>query len=95
MNKIISIAAVAILAVGLGACTQEERAVGGGVLGAAAGAAIGSAVTGGRASGAWTGAAIGGLAGAAVGATSGEGRRCARVGYDYYGNRVCTAYYRY
>lgn len=93
MKKILSISAVAIMLAGLGACTREERTVGGGVLGAAAGAAIGSAVTGGRASGAWAGAAIGGLTGAAVGATSGQGRRCARVGYDYYGNRVCTAYY--
>lgn len=93
MKKLTSISAVAILVGGLVACnTPEERAVGGGLIGAGAGALIGSAVTGGRASGAWTGAAIGGLAGAAVGATSGR-RECARWRRDYYGNPVCVAYY--
>ena len=40
------------------------------------------------------GAAIGAASGAIIGGnTSPRQRQCARVGYDYYGNRVCVAYY--
>lgn len=96
MKKLMSVAAVAILVSGLAACqTPEERAVGGALLGAAAGAAIGGAATG-KWGGAAAGAAIGGVGGAVVGAATAPPRReCARWGRDYYGNPVCTAYYRY
>lgn len=93
MKKILSVAAVALVLGGLGACNTNDprdRAVGGGLLGAAAGAAIGAAATG-RGSGALAGAAIGGVGGAVVGAATAP--RCARWGRDYYGNSVCTAYY--
>lgn len=94
MKKLLSISAIAIVVSGLAACnTPQDRAVGGGLLGAAAGAAIGAAATG-RASGALAGAAIGGVGGAVVGAaTAPQPRECARWRRDYYGNTVCTAYY--
>lgn len=92
MKKLMSISAIAIVLGGLAACnTPQDRAVGGGLLGAAAGAAIGAAATG-RASGALAGAAIGGVGGAVVGAATAP-RECARWGRDYYGNTVCRAYY--
>ena len=42
-------------------------------------------------------AIIGGVAGAAIGASTAPQpqARCARYGYDYYGNYVCTQYYNY
>jgi hypothetical protein len=96
MKKLIVLALVAI---GLAACgpTREDRAVGGGLIGAGAGAAIGAAATG-TAGGALAGAAIGGVTGAVIGANTAPSyyyehghryRRC--VGRDHYGNRV---YYR-
>lgn len=93
MKKILTVSAIALVLSGLAACnTPQDRAVGGGLLGAAAGAAIGAAATG-RASGALAGAAIGGVGGAVVGAATAPQPQCARWGRDYYGNRVCTAYY--
>lgn len=94
MKKLTTVMAIAILAGGLTACnTPEERAVGGGLLGAATGAALGAAVTG-RGGGALAGAAIGGLGGALLGAgTTPRQAECAQWGRDYYGNPVCMGYY--
>jgi hypothetical protein len=41
------------------------------------------------------GAAIGAATGAVVGAATAPPQQCARWGWDYYGNRVCVAYYNY
>ncbi|MGE3643426.1 MAG: glycine zipper domain-containing protein [Beijerinckiaceae bacterium] len=78
---------------------REQAAAQGGLLGAATGAVVGGLATG-RAGGALAGAAIGGASGAIIGSASAppdgayrERRRCARVGYDYDGNRVCREYY--
>jgi len=96
MKKLMSIAAVAIVAGGLGACNQHDprdRALGGAALGAATGAAIGGRATG-KWGGAAAGAAIGGVPGAVIGAaTTPQVRECARWRRDYYGNMVCVAYY--
>jgi len=94
MKKAYMLVAAAAVSLSLAACTaQEQRAVEGGVLGAAAGAIIGGATTG-RASGALAGAAIGGAGGAVVGAaTAPQEPRCARIAYDYHGNPVCVEYY--
>lgn len=82
------LAAALATALPLAACNTPQQRVGGGALiGGATGAVIGGAATG-RAGGALAGAAIGAVAG---GATS---PRCARVGYDRYGNQVCVRYYR-
>lgn len=72
MKKLI---ASVLLAGSLVACnTVEERAVGGGLIGAGAGALIGGAATG-TGGGALAGAAIGGVGGAAIGAATAPGRR--------------------
>jgi hypothetical protein len=96
MKKFMSIAAVAVVAAGLGACNPNDprdRAVGGAAIGAATGAAIGGLATG-KWGGAAAGAAIGGVGGAVVGAaTAPPQRECARWRRDYYGNAVCVAYY--
>ena len=85
-------AAALLSAIPLSACnTPQERVGGGALLGGATGAIIGGAATG-RAGGALAGAAIGAVAGGAIGAATAP--RCARVGYDYYGNPVCVPYYR-
>lgn len=85
-------AAALTAAVPLAACnTPSERAAGGALIGGATGAAVGAAATG-NAGGALAGAAIGAVGGAAVGAATSP--RCARYGYDYYGNPVCTGFYR-
>ena len=77
-------AAALMSALPLAACnTPQERIGGGALLGGATGAVIGGVATG---------HAGGALAGAAIGAATGP--RCARVGYDYYGNQVCVRYYR-
>ena len=79
---------------GLAGCgtPQGDRAANGAVLGGAAGALVGAAATG-RPGGALAGAAIGAASGAIIGANTTPRRQCARVGYDYYGDRVCVAYY--
>ena len=85
-------AAVIATALPLAACnTPNERAAGGALIGGATGAAIGAAATG-RAGGALVGGAIGAVGGAAIGASTAD--RCARYGYDRYGNAVCVRYYR-
>jgi hypothetical protein len=81
-----------LVAGGLAACnTVEERAIGGGLIGAGTGAVIGG-VAAGTAGGALAGAAIGGVGGAAIGAATAPVRR-GRVcnGVDQYGNRVRVA----
>lgn len=86
--------ACVLLAGSLAACnTREERAVGGGLIGAGSGAVIGGLATG-TTGGALAGAAIGGVGGAAIGAATTperryRGRRC--TAYDGYGNRVRVA----
>lgn len=70
---------------------QQQGAANGAVLGGAAGALVGGLATG-RAGGALAGAAVGAATGAVVGGASAP-RTCARVGYDYDGNRICLAYY--
>lgn len=94
MKKIGLITAALVASLSLAACnTPRERAAArGGLLGATTGALVGAAVTG-RASGAVAGAAIGGTGGAVLGAATAPRRRCARVRYDYDGNRICTRYY--
>ena len=92
--------AAAGMAISVAACASDspgDRAAGGAVIGGVGGAAVGAAVSNrhpGR--GALIGGAIGAVGGAAVGAATtppSSGRSCARIGYDEYGNRVCTAYY--
>ena len=75
---------------------QQTGTLAGGAIGAGGGALIGSALTHGSAGG----AIAGGLLGAGTGALIGNavtappsGGRCAQWGYDYNGNRVCTAFY--
>lgn len=98
---------VAMSVAGCASDNPGDRAVGGGVLGGVAGAAIGAGVSKNKGRGALIGGAIGAAGGAAVGAATtpsrepepgydgygGGQRQCAQVGYDSYGNRVCTAYY--
>lgn len=82
--------ACVVLAGGLAACTSvEDRAVGGGLIGAGTGAVIGGLATGsGR--GALAGAAIGGAGGALIGATTSPQR-----GYRGYRGPTCTGYDEY
>jgi len=94
MHRMKSIAAIVIVAAGLGACTaREERAAGGALIGGAAGALIGGAVTG-RAGGAIAGGLIGAAGGAIVADATRPQRECVRVRYDAYGNAYCTRYRR-
>jgi hypothetical protein len=88
---------------------QQTGTLAGGAIGAGTGALIGSAVSHGSAGGAIAGGLIGAGTGALIGnaATApppgygppppGYGgpppRQCAQWGYDYNGNRVCTAFY--
>jgi predicted lipid-binding transport protein (Tim44 family) len=87
MKKII---ACMMVAGGLVACTAaEERAVGGGLIGAGTGALVGGLATG-RTGGALAGAAIGGAGGAIIGAATTPQRRY-YDGDPYYSER---RYYR-
>lgn len=96
MKKVLVAAVALATALPLVGCyTPEQRAAGGALLGGASGAAIGAAVSGGRAGGTLAGAAIGAASGAVLGAATAPPRACARWGWDYYGNRVCVAYYNY
>jgi hypothetical protein len=106
MQKIFSLTILVISSIGLAGCgyTPEQRGLSGAALGGATGAAIGAA-TGRGAGAALVGGALGAATGAIVGASTappppppgyyGPPPRCARVGYDAYGNQVCTAYYGY
>jgi Glycine zipper len=82
--------AIALFALALAGCQTDnpnDRALGGGAIGAASGALIGAAVTG-DAGGALIGAAIGGVSGAAIGAATTPQRVRTCRGYDRYGNRI-------
>ncbi|RBP15624.1 outer membrane protein with glycine zipper [Roseiarcus fermentans] len=97
MNRITTLLLALAAAASVSACQtpQQTNALAGGALGAGAGALVGSAVTHGSAGGALAGAAIGAGSGALIGsaATPQPTGQCARWGYDYNGNQVCTAYY--
>ena len=97
MKKMLAFSLALAAAVSVSACQtpQQQNALVGGTLGAGAGALVGSAVSGGSAGGALAGAAIGAGSGALIGAaaTPAPVGRCAQWGYDYNGNRVCTAFY--
>ena len=101
MQKILILTLLVISSVGLAGCgyTPEQRGVSGAALGGATGAAIGASTGGGP------GAALAGANTAPPPPPPPPGyyppspppppARCARVGYDAYGNQVCTAYYGY
>ncbi len=100
MKRILSLSLVLALALPMAACNtpQGQNAAGGALVGGAGGALLGAAVSGGRPGGAVVGGVLGAATGAMVGsAMTPQGgpppRQCAQVGYDYYGNRVCQAYY--
>jgi hypothetical protein len=98
MKKTILLATLVASALSLAGCDtpQGQSAANGAVLGGAAGALFGGLASG-RPGGALAGAAVGAATGAAVGAAAAAPPPpppCARFGYDYYGNRVCLAYYR-
>ncbi|HEY1783486.1 MAG TPA: hypothetical protein VGG79_24215 [Roseiarcus sp.] len=97
MKRISAIALALAAALSVSACETPQQQTGtlaGGAIGAGTGALIGSAVSGGSAGGAIAGGIIGAGTGALVGnaATAPRGN-CARWGYDYNGNRICTAFY--
>src|SRR5271167_306527 len=104
MKKWICLSFALAAAVSVAGCNtpQGQNAAGGAVLGGATGALLGGAIGGNAGA-----AAIGGLTGAAAGAMIGSAatpaygypplppppHRCAEWYYDYYGNRVCRAFY--
>lgn len=95
MRKGMAIGVVAASVMILAGCNSPDpgdRAAGGALVGATAGALVGAAATG-RPVGALAGAVAGGATGAVVAANSPPQRRCARRGYDYYGNPVCVEFY--
>ncbi|WP_330083176.1 hypothetical protein [Methylocystis iwaonis] len=93
MKKILLLTA-AIAAAPLAGCNSPtDRALGGAAIGGLGGAGIGALASGGSATGTLAGAAIGAGTGALVGAATAPAPRCAKWGYDYYGQRVCVAYY--
>jgi hypothetical protein len=104
MRKLLFLSLAIATAVSLAGCDtpQGQNAAGGAILGGATGALIGGAITG-RPGGALVGAGVGAATGAMIGSAStppGPGyypppppRHCAEWYYDYYGNRVCRAYY--
>src|SRR5580704_15269613 len=109
MQKIFPLTILIISSIVLAGCgyTPEQRGVSGAALGGATGAAIGAA-TGGGVGAALAGGALGAATGAIVGANTAPPPpppgyygapppppRCARLGYDAYGNQICVAYYRY
>jgi hypothetical protein len=97
MKRILAIALALGAALSVSACQTPQQQTGtlaGGAIGAGTGALIGSAVSGGSAGGAIAGGLIGAGTGALVGnAVTAPRGRCAQWGYDYNGNRVCTAFY--
>jgi len=97
MKKLICLSFALATAVSVAGCNtpQGQNAAGGAVLGGATGALLGGAIGGNAGA-----AVIGGVAGAATGAMIGsaatpqaQAHGCAQWGYDYYGNRVCRAYF--
>jgi hypothetical protein len=94
MKKFLLLSVVAVLATPLAGCNSPgERAAGGAAIGGLGGAGIGALASGGQAGGTLAGAAVGAAAGALVGAATAPPRRCAKWGWDYYGQRVCVAFY--
>ena len=97
MKKFIFTALILASAAALGGCnTPQDRATGGALIGGAAGAAIGGAAShnaGGAIAGGILGAATGAIIGGSTAQPQREPPRCARMGYDYYGNPVCQRYY--
>ena len=100
MKKTFALTLALVGALSVSGCYTPQQQAGtlaGGAIGAGGGALIGSALTGGSAGG----AIAGGLLGAGTGALIGNAAtappqptgRCAQFGYDYNGNRVCTAFY--
>ena len=110
MQKIFPLTILIIASIAPAGCgyTPEQRGVSGAALGGATGAALGAA-TGGGVGAAVAGGALGAATGGIVGANTAPPPpppppgyygappppRCARFGYDDYGNRVCMAYYGY
>ena len=99
MKKTLAFALALAGALSVSGCYTPQQQTGtlaGGAIGAGTGALIGSAVSHGSAGGAIAGGLIGAGTGALVGnavtAPQPSGR-CAQWGYDYNGNRVCTAFY--
>jgi hypothetical protein len=98
MKKTLMLAGALVAALSVSGCYTPQQQTGtlaGGAIGAGTGALIGSAVSGGSAGGAIAGGLIGAGTGTLVGnaVTAPQPGRCARWGYDYNGNRVCTAFY--
>ena len=103
MKKLVYLSLALAMSASVAGCNttpqQNQNAAGGALIGGAAGALIGNAIN------PRGGALVGGLTGAAAGALMGTAstptdpgyapppRRCAEFYYDYYGNRVCRAYY--
>jgi hypothetical protein len=103
MKKVLILAAVLSAGLPLTGCyTPGERAAGGAMIGGLGGAGIGALASGGRAGGTLAGAALGAASGAVIGAATAPPPppvypppppRCARWGWDDYGQRVCIAFY--
>ncbi|BDV33503.1 MULTISPECIES: hypothetical protein [Methylocystis] len=93
MKKILLLTAAIVAAPLAGCNSPTDRALGGAAIGGLGGAGIGALASGGSATGTLAGAAIGAGTGALVGAATAPAPRCAKWGYDYYGQRVCVAYY--
>ena len=98
MKKFLSLTLVASMALAAAGCNtpQGQNAVGGALIGGGTGALVGAAVSNGKPGATLVGGALGAAAGAMVGSSmtpQQQPRQCARVGYDYYGNQVCQAYY--
>jgi hypothetical protein len=98
MKKILALVPALAGAVCVSACQTPQQQTGtlaGGAIGAGGGALIGSALTHGSPGGAIAGGLIGAGTGALIGnaVTAPPPGRCAQWGYDYNGNRVCTAFY--
>ncbi len=100
MRKILSLTLVGALALAAAGCNtpQGQNAVGGALIGGGTGALVGAVVSDGRPGATLVGGVLGAAAGAMVGSAvtpqaAPPPRQCAQYGYDYYGNRVCRAYY--
>ncbi|ODT06087.1 MAG: hypothetical protein ABS58_13020 [Mesorhizobium sp. SCN 65-20] len=89
-NFLVTAAALSLAGIAIAACnTPQERAVGGGALGAAGGALVGQAI-GGDTGSTVAGAVIGGLAGAMIGAGTAPGQ-CRYHRYDSRGRPMYDA----
>ena len=97
MKKALALALALAGALSVSGCYTPQQQTGtlaGGAIGAGTGALIGSAVSVGSAGGAIAGGIIGAGTGALIGnAATAPRHRCARWGWDAYGNRVCRAWY--